>query len=248
MTDVLNIDWSRVGKKWVAYFDLLGFGDFVSNHPPESVFALYETCIEVFKHQEKHVPELEYVHFSDTFLIYARNDSAGSFAAIDMVSRWFVNHLIHRQIPLRGALACDDFYADKSRSIFLGKALVEASKLGERYNWIGFVLCPSAVERMGAINLPVDERLNFMRWEAPLKVATQVEHRKERAVAYLIGASSTVNGQNIYAQVLEEIAGRLEKAEIKAKYTNTLQFLNHFGVSQPVTKMDERAHLAERMP
>ena len=35
MTDVLNIDWTRVGKKWVAYFDLLGFGDFVNNHPPE---------------------------------------------------------------------------------------------------------------------------------------------------------------------------------------------------------------------
>ena len=134
MTDVLNIDWSRVGKKWVAYFDLLGFGVFVDKHPPESVFALYETCIEEFKRQEKQLPQLEYVHFSDTFLVYARNDSAGSFAAIDMVSRWFVNHLIQRQ--------------DK----------------------------------------------------------------------------------------------------VKAKYTNTLQFLNHFGVIQPATKLGGPAQQSERMP
>jgi len=53
-------------------------------------------------------------------------------------------------------------------------------------------------------------------------------------VAYLIGGSSPINGQNIYIPKLETIAKRSDDPKVKAKYFNTIRFLKHFGVIQPV--------------
>ena len=90
--------------------------------------------------------------------------------------------------------SCAEFLGDKSNQIFLGKALVEAHKYGERYNWLGFVVCPSAQARMNEIGLPPDERLNYRKRDAELKRIKELAYETESAVAYLIGASAPEGG------------------------------------------------------
>ena len=41
---------------------------------------------------------------------------------MDIISRWFVHFLILAEIPLRGAMACRDFYADSNRNVYIGEA------------------------------------------------------------------------------------------------------------------------------
>ena len=223
-----------MGKKWLSYFDLLGFGNFVRDHSISEVFYRYEQSLTELRYQESlrkgRRVKLGFVHFSDTFLIYAPDDTASSFVAIDSASRWFFNLLLARQIPVSGAIACDDFYADVSNSIFLGKALVEASKLGERFNWLGFIVCPSAAHRLAEVGLPTEERLNYRQWDAPIKKAHQQIHATESIAAYLIGASSPTHGQNTYIPLLEKMAKRIEDPRVQEKYFNTIRFLKHFGV------------------
>lgn len=236
------LDWSKIGKKWVSYFDLLGFKRFVCGHPPESVFAAYSVCLEEFKRHEprekKWASRLELIHFSDSFLIYTPDDTAGSFKALESASRWFFNLVLLRGdgFPLRGAMACDEFYADRSTGVFFGKALIEAHALGERFDWIGFVLSPSAALRMAdpEVNLPTNERCNYREWNAPTKKSKRDVVVEEPVVAYLIGASSPINGQNIYIPKLESMAQRSDDPQVKAKYFNTIRFLKHFGVNQLV--------------
>jgi hypothetical protein len=178
MNDSIDLNPSKTGRKWVSYFDLLGFKRFVCEHPLENVFFAYSICLEEFRRQEQRAgkwsSKLELIHFSDSFLIYTTDDTAGSFAALEMASRHFFNFVLLRGggFPLRGAMACDDFYADRSSGVVFGKALVEAHEIGERFGWIGFVLSPSAVSRMAdpKINLPANERLNYREWNAPAKV------------------------------------------------------------------------------
>ena len=231
MSAALNIDWSTVTQKWIACLDLLGFSDFVSRNPIVSVFAKYELCLEQFWHQQKRISKLEYVHFSDTFLIYAPDDTAASFAAIESASRWLFNDLLQREIPVRGALACGEFYADTARSIFLGKALVEAVELEKRYNWIGLVLSQSATERMTDVGLPAEERLNCVPWDVPTRTVLNWGTGSERAFAYLIGASSPVAGENIYLRQLQQMSDRVQGEEVKTKYENTIRFLKTFEES-----------------
>lgn len=245
MSTSIELDWSKIGRKWVSYFDLLGFKHFVREHPPERVFAAYSICLEEFKRHEKREKNwsssLKLIHFSDSFLIYTPDDTAGSFAALESASRWFFNFVLLRGdgFPLRGAMACDEFYADKSNGVFFGKALVEAHEYGEKFDWIGFVLSPSAVCRMAnsEVNLPANERLNYREWNAPAKrvVEKRVVTVEERITAYLIGASSSINDQNIYIPKLESMAQRADDPGVKAKYFNTIRFLKHFGILRPVT-------------
>ena len=229
MSDRVELDWSQTGKKWVSYFDILGFSRFVCERDPLSVFCTYSMCLEEFRWQQEHHKKwggLKFVHFSDSFLIYAPNDSAGSFAAIESPSRWFFNFLLQREIPVSGAMACDEFYADRANGIFFGKALVEACKLSESLNWIGFVLCPTAITQLSKIGLR-GYKLYYREWDAPTKEKSLVS-----TSAYFI--NHAMNGKNIFVPLLEGMAARIEDPKIKKKYENTLSFLKHFGIAQPV--------------
>ena len=227
-------------KRWLVYFDILGFSDLIEGNSPFGAIDVYEKCLDEFRWHETRNTALEFVHFSDTFLIFAPDDSLGSFGRIESASRWFLNILLLKQIPLRGASSCNDFFADKAKNIFLGKALVEASKFGERYNWIGFALAPSAIARLDELNCPVRERLNYRLCDIPVRATTQVEYQTEPGAAYLIGASSPVNGENQYLSVLSEMAARVKRPEIKLKYKNTLSFLEHFGVLRIIPNIIEK--------
>src|SRR5882672_3136162 len=127
-------------------------------------------------------------------------------------------------------MACDEFYADRKMGSFLAKRLSRLT-IAER-SMTGSGLCspPSAIGRMAdtGINLPANERLNYREWNAPTKKSKRgvVE---EHVVAYLIGESSRISVQNIYVPKLESMAQRDNRPDVKAKYSNTIRFLKHFG-------------------
>lgn len=71
----LNIDSNQIGKKWVACFDLLGFSELVKDTDLISVFYRWEVCLNEFQTTLKRFPTLGFCHFSDTFLIFASDDT-----------------------------------------------------------------------------------------------------------------------------------------------------------------------------
>src|ERR1017187_5959206 len=185
MNDRLDIDWSRVGKKWVACFDLLGFREFVKDNDPNYGFHRWELCYALFREalNRCRCPKLSFAYFSDTFLIYAPDDVAHSFGQIERCSRRFFQSAILMNLPLRGAMACDEFYADKPNGVFLGKALVDAYEYGEKFNWIGFTLSPSVLSRLEELKIDLSSR-HFRKYEAPVKSG------QEETLALLWGAGN----------------------------------------------------------
>jgi hypothetical protein len=230
MNERLDIDFTRIGRKWVCLFDLLGFSELLKQSIVNA-FYHWELCLWDLKNWSDRYPDLEYAYFSDTFLIYAADDSAKSFRHIESASRWFFQIALRRNIPLRGAMACEEFYADKPKAIFLGKALVEAAKAEQKYNWIGFVLCNSVVERMNEIGIPADQRLNYRKWSVPAR-SDKANGKSEEVFALLFGASYPTNGQNTLIQELEKMVEHETEVTVREKYENSLKFLNHFGVSK----------------
>ena len=220
-------------KRWVVYFDLLGFRDFVKGSHIVNTFFHWEKCFNTLLNNLHKYPGLEYAHFSDTFLIYAPDDTFASYGQIDSCSRWFFQHSILKQIPLRGALGCGPFYADKPNGVFLGKALVDAYEFGERFNWIGYMLSPSAISRIqhSDINLPSCP-IHFR------KSQIQTKSGSAECVALLCGGGK---GRD-YIQPLEQMKQRsLEEMErnkkpvgqikkVTEKYDNTLNFIRQFEI------------------
>ena len=224
-----DYDFTKSGKRWVSYFDRLGFGNYSSEHDLINVFC--ETCswLAIAKQEGQYFANVELAWFSDTIIFYSTDDSRMSFQAVAEASRSFFDELLDAKIPVRGALAFGDFYADRANTLFLGKALVDACKYGEKFDWLGFVLHPSALERMVAVGQPVSD-LTYKRWDAEYKNRKTNAVGKEPVVAYLVGPGSImpVAGGNPYLQTLEEMAAYTVCESHKRKYVNTIKFLKYF--------------------
>ena len=164
---------------------------------------------------------VEVAWFSDTFLFYSNDATQSSFTHVEGVSRRFIQVLTQREIPARGSLSHGEFLANKSNQIFVGPALVDAHHYGERYNWIGFVLCRSAVQKLPERRL----MQHYANWKTEFKIKTSqntMETKSEDVWAYKMGAGGR---QNPCIQSLRRMADRTTDNDHRQKYENSLQFL-----------------------
>lgn len=211
------------GIRWLAYFDLLGTTDMIKSGKTHKVFSAYRTASEKLDGWKQRHPQISQCWFSDTFLLYSEDGTAESFAAIEMVSRWFVFALLREKIPVRGSLAIGDFYADPENGIYLGEALVEAHDWGENQDWIGYILTPSATSRLEVLNLPVNERLNYRKYEVPLK---KPHPQSEDVAACVVGNWALLSGvRNPLIERLREMLKQQHDDRIVQKYLRTIAFL-----------------------
>lgn len=226
---MLTVQFDPTSQKirWVVHFDLLGTSIRIQDGKLHSVFEAYATACEKLDGWRKRHPTVVPVWFSDTFLLYTKDDSAQSFSAIEMVARWFAFALIQNKIPVRGSMACGEFYADSRRGVFLGSALVEAYQWGESQDWLGFVLTPSAVARLTALKLPIEERLNY-RYH-PVHFKKRSRSRPRRVVACLLGNWIRFSdGKNPLLQKLVAMRKAQDDPMIQRKYDRTIEFLRQY--------------------
>jgi hypothetical protein len=220
MEAYIQVDPTNQTRRWVSYLDLLGFSELVRTTTWVYIFSYYTHAVE-YCAKERGFGPVEKTWFSDTFLLYSPDDSASSFATIEATTRWFVYFLVSAGIPIRGAMSCGDFYADRQNNVFFGKALVEAYCYGENQNWIGFVLSPSCVERMADIGLPADQRLNYAYWNIPYKRSH--EGLPESLPAYILGGSD--ESRNACLDELRKMKERLKDKDYIVKYENAIRFI-----------------------
>jgi hypothetical protein len=219
----LQLDVSKLGPKWLAYFDLLGFANYVENNNFMTVFhQAIKPYYDAANEESKDFGNVQVAWFSDTVLFYSADDSQAAFSSVSAASRSFFDELLLSEFPVRGALAFGELYPDKEQGVFIGKALVDAHKYGEKFDWIGFVLHPTAVDKM--LTYQSVSQGTYKSWDAPLRPQT------ERVFAYLFGGSHCirpVEGSNPYLAAIEAMSARACERH-KSKYTNTTAFLNHF--------------------
>jgi len=195
-----------------------------------SIFVALSRAIEQFKDRVTAWPNIGYAWFSDTFIVYTDDDSAGSFGAIDSISEWFFYFLIDFDMPVRGAISCDVLYADSENDLFFGEALVEAYEYGEAQDWIGFILCPSAEKRL--IELKVDPKKLLYYAYAEIPYCKRSNKLVRKLLACIIGnwVGVSVNGQNDKNPIIKRLNGMKERVidkDIRAKYDKTIEFLNN---------------------
>ncbi len=84
--NALDYDSKKAGKRWVSYFDRLGFGDYCKNNSLIEVFL--DTCYWLARAKEEmeYEADVEFAWFSDSILFYSADDSRSSFQAVAGVS------------------------------------------------------------------------------------------------------------------------------------------------------------------
>jgi hypothetical protein len=221
MSNGLEYNPASSRSRWLGCFDLLGTRQLIRSGNHFQVFSVYQRAAREVTHWKSRLPQIRHAWFSDTFLVYSEGDTSSDFVAMDIISRWFVHFLILAEIPVRGAIACGGFYADPGNQVYLGQALVEAYELGEAQDWIGFLLCPSAVMRLDELGLPAGERLNYAYSDIPSKKVLT----PKRLPACILGSWAPINGENQVLHALKQMEARQLEGSIISKYVNTITFI-----------------------
>jgi hypothetical protein len=217
--------------RWLAYFDLLGFTKLVEGNIANAVDTYFKSR-EIIEYWVAKHPGIHLACFSDSYVLYADDDTARSFWPLEQAARWIMNEHLQKTLPLQGALSCGQFFADSADNVFMGKGYLEAHTFAEDQDWIGFVLCRSATKHLTALRLLPSRRLNYRRWKIPFK-----SHKKPQKkiglkplYAYAIGVSSPVSGENFYLESLRGMVADIKEQKVRRKYLNAIQFLEYFGV------------------
>jgi len=236
------------GTCWLACFDLLGFTrrvyDFAQHRYASGIDGLsilagvylervLKALDEEVACQRQYGRTLHYAHFSDTFILYAPGDSRECFETINSAAGNFFTDMVRDVGPLRGALTCGRFYADRARNIFVGPALIDAHDYAEKQDWIGYVLTPQAVEELSKMKPPVVWPGDYVWWKVPVKVERTVNSRGEKMV--MIGREQLLAFQmGSYPEIRESVRGmkkgtRTESRDnykrCRSKYLGTLLFM-----------------------
>ena len=226
----MNMDYDpqKYKSRWLGYFDLLGTSDLIRSGKISDIFFAYQDALEHLSSWKERHPNVSHAWFSDTFIIFSEEDSAESFAEIEMVCRWFVFSLIRKNIPVRGSLSCGQFYVDMGSSLFLGEALLEAYEWGENQDWLGMLLCPTTVRKLEDFGLPVAERLNYAKYDVPFKKEPKTGS-SEIAACILGEWMQLSNGENALLKNFREMLSQQTDFRVIAKYKRTIEFIekNH---------------------
>lgn len=213
----------RYTKRWFCYFDLLGFSELVLNSSLDLVIPLYQKALIHLEdtNRDAKLRGISVSWFSDTFIIYTQGGRAEDFASIEHIGRIFFQHLIQNKIPIRGALSFGELYTQQEKNIFIGPALIDAYNYGEGQNWLGFLLTPSAVNRMDELSLPASKRFAYRPIPKDGVLRSSLD---SNAFAFAFN-NGLLNGTNVYLKVLNEMNDNVDDKRVSQKYKNTLRFI-----------------------
>jgi hypothetical protein len=228
-------------KRFVTFYDILGFGDLVKNKNIDSVTNLYRELIETnisnlqdkeFKNEKLNLKTLHYFIISDSILIYTDDDTYPSFRKLVYISLQLFSMALYKGFPLRGVITRGEVSFINARNndrsvnvnVILGEPIVRAYRLEKEYEWAGCVIDPGCVEELD----------KFMDGSCPLLTGHAVVHYmapkksgEVKSVPVLNWARKELPGGSAEA-ALEKIfkmhGKRTNDWSVKTKIDNTASF------------------------
>jgi hypothetical protein len=143
-------NWEATTNRFVAFFDILGFKDYVQGNSHQTVLKhlkqLKQGTRYIFdgRTKEKMVMKtnLKSFLFSDTILIFSASDTMRDLLSLLYLSRIFLGTSIIDKTPIKGAISHGLVTADFTDNIFVGQAIIDAFLLQEKLQ-----LCGAAIDK-----------------------------------------------------------------------------------------------------
>ncbi len=239
-------------NRFIAYFDLLGYKEFIMNNSEDEVvsrlnniFAPVELALAHGKSKRKekgsgHVADIRdisinCINISDTFIYYSNDDTLESFREILETAARF-NHYINLSFPTRGAITCGriafyEYSADSERggsyrqNALTGKGLVEAHEKGENLNIASCVIDKSVIDTISKQNGNIE---NLVKDQAILYKVPYKKEDPRSTEEYLM--TMTISDRKMYENMTESLAKafKMDNKTItkraKELFLNTVKF------------------------
>lgn len=123
----INDEWDTTKTRFVAYFDILGFKNFVLRNKHNNVFEKLNSLLNEIKRQADKQKYFVYiVSFSDSIVLFSRDNTQESLKAMITLSKSLMTKALQNEIPIKGAIAYGSTSVDKTNQIFCGQPIIDA--------------------------------------------------------------------------------------------------------------------------
>lgn len=180
MKDIYNnahqaIDWEVTTNRYIGFVDIMGFKDLVGRTDHIKVYSMMKDIyksikiIESVKWRDEIEGQIYTTMFSDSIIIYTKDDSYNSLNAIISATSALMYELIINKIPYKGAMAFGKMTVDQKLSIFFGQPLIDAYLLQEEAAFYGFVIHGTAEEKIHQYTISNQRFISVMNYNCPFK-------------------------------------------------------------------------------
>jgi hypothetical protein len=174
------------------------------------------------------------INFSDSILIFTKNDSSDDLHSIFISSTGFFAKALQRCVPLRGAISSGRFYFNFEKNLFCGPPLLSAHELAESAQWSGIIVDVNVVEQYRRNPITSNSGTAIIRWSVSVKGKTGGRKGKLWVLNWpLICKENFKVEVPISPQLYSKAFQSLFKSsyeewpkDIQVKYDNTVEFTN----------------------
>jgi len=146
--------WPITANRYVGFIDIMGFKDLVARSTHDEIYILMlkiedaKNLNETVKWGNIQERLVKSTMYSDSIILYSKDDSEDSVRAICHTLSALTNDLIVEGIPHKGALAFGEMTLDQERSIFFGQPLIDGFLLQEELAMYGIIIHSSAQKQI----------------------------------------------------------------------------------------------------
>jgi hypothetical protein len=152
--------WIPQTSRFVGYVDIMGFKNYIAQTAPENIYVtMFNALNRIAEALTKTVYEdrkqlLRMTTYSDSIIIYTKDDSEPCLYLILIALANLQDILIEEGLPFRGALTQGLMTLDLENSIFFGQPLVDAHLLQEEFSMYVIILHPSVMKKIDDYDEP----------------------------------------------------------------------------------------------
>lgn len=143
-------------KRYVAYFDMLGFKEAVKRNQEiawSCISEMQRIMEEILNFNIKDAyndiiikDRTRAFIFSDSIVLFTLSNEYIDLMSILILATQLFGRSVKYCIPLRGGIAYGDFYFNFDKNLFCGLPLVQAFETGESIHWSGVTIDPIVVQ------------------------------------------------------------------------------------------------------
>lgn len=233
---------NECANRYVAHLDILGMASIVEKDADRAWLLLSDLVavreqtgayeIEFLESKEKvRIPDMIHeVTFSDTILLFTKSDSPIELRCMIVRLTEMFHKAMLRGIPVRVGLSFGKFYFNLDKSMYAGPAFIEAYRIGEAAQWLGIALSESVQEKAVSLEMASGGSKVVVQWALPLKNGSRMCFviNWPALFAHDLKVKPPISVTQFY-QAYESTYGAFENLSPKdrAKYENTVNFMNH---------------------
>lgn len=227
MTKTSN-EWLITTERFVAFIDIMGFKDMVLKMTHDNIYKIMLSIDNAMKNNSdiinnKDLQLVKSTTYSDSIMIYSKDDSIKAFSALVASVSGLTNDLFIAGIPHKGAIALGKMTLDTEKSIFFGQPLIDAYLLQEELHFYGIIIHGSVEETL------IKNRINFVRkYDCPLKNGKSFHHT---IYPMHIDAESAKKYSKYHQEIMKSLISMKFKTsgQLRRYIDNTQNYFDHIA-------------------